>query len=128
MVKKPKKQSKAKRMSRSKKEADRVWSLAVRERDGNQCQVRGCDATSRVFAHHIFSRRHLATRWDLDNGFTICWGHHKKGHTDHEWLRDEIIAKIGEDKFRHLKYRSGLITVDLLEEDLMRIIEGLKGG
>jgi len=124
MVRKPQKQSKAKRMSKLKKEADRVWSLKVRERDGMACQVSRC-GKSPSFAHHIFSRRHLSTRWELDNGFTICWGHHKKGHVDHEWLRDEIIGKIGQETFDRLKFKSKLLVTDLMEENLVQLIKRL---
>ena len=109
-----------------KKKADVEWSLAVRKRDGGCCQVEGC-GRSPSFAHHIFSRRHLATRWDMGNGFTICWGHHKKGHVDHEWLRDEIIKKIGEPEFGRLKELANQTVYDLSDMELEDIIKNLRG-
>ncbi len=106
-----------------KKKSDLLWSQVVRARDRARCQIRGC-GRSPAFAHHIFSRWHLATRWDPLNGFTICWGHHKKGHVDHEWLRDEIIAVIGQEIFDVIKDRAGTIQ-QIKEADLLEIIESL---
>lgn len=123
-VKARKKVSKVKRISRLKKEADRLWSINVRERDGGRCQVTGCVKTP-TFAHHIFPRRHLSTRWDLDNGFTICWGHHIKGHVEHEWLRDEILKFTGLDKYLRIKTKAEIITTSLTEEDLKTIVDTL---
>lgn len=112
-------------MQKLKKEADKLWGIAVRQRDNCICQISGC-GKSPSFAHHIFSRRHLSTRWNLDNGFTICWGHHKRGHVDHEWLRDEVIKKIGEEKFYFLKENASYTILNLNEDHLKELINSLK--
>lgn len=65
--KKPKK----KKLSRSRmiKEADRVWSLYIRERDrGLPCITCGTSWTENQQAGHFMSRRHLNTRWEMHNG------------------------------------------------------------
>lgn len=64
-----------KAMSRSKliQEADRVWSLYIRERDRWQpcitCQTPWTDTAQ---AWHFMSRRHLNTRWEVHNGASQC--------------------------------------------------------
>lgn len=123
----PKKIPKAKRISKLIKAADKLWSEKVRERDGYVCQVSGC-GKSPAFAHHIFSRRHYSTRWDIENGFTICWGHHKMGHVDHEWLRDQITCKTGLEVFEILKCKAREVMHGKRTEFyLMEVIRGLKG-
>lgn len=53
---------------------DTKWSLDVKKRDGFKCMY--CGKTTYLNSHHIFSRSNYSTRWDLDNGITLCSGHH----------------------------------------------------
>lgn len=69
--KKPKK----KKFSRSRmiKEADRVWSLYIRERDKwLPCITCGAAWTDTMQAWHFQSRRHLNTRWEVFNWAGQC--------------------------------------------------------
>ena len=52
---------------------DRLWSELVRERDGC-CMY--CGRTESLDAHHIIGRANRSTRWDLENGITLCKKHH----------------------------------------------------
>jgi DNA-binding transcriptional regulator YiaG len=73
---------------------DTIWSFAVKERDGNVC--RRCGKPDHLNSHHIIKRIFKALRWDIDNGITLCVGHHTFGqdaaHDDEigflRWLRD----------------------------------------
>lgn len=60
----------------------------VFERDGKHC-VR-CTNPGRDWAH-IMNRRHLATRWELDNALTLCGGCHFWWHSmpllSMDWFR-----------------------------------------
>jgi len=62
------------------KEADRVWSMYIRERDrGNPCITCGVEWNDTHQAWHFMSRRHLNTRWEIFNGASQCpkcncWG------------------------------------------------------
>ncbi len=56
---------------------DRLWSAAVRKRDGLQCQVCGETDTKRIQAMHIISRGEWAVRWNVDNGIAGCISCHK---------------------------------------------------
>lgn len=60
---------------------DNEWAQAVKERDGYRC--RRCGRGGYVEAAHIF-RRELPTRWDLDNGLTLCAGPRGE-ETCHSW-------------------------------------------
>jgi len=55
--------------------ADRLWSLAVRDDWANKCAV--CGTGSELNAHHLISRQHQTTRYDLRNGICLCARHHK---------------------------------------------------
>jgi hypothetical protein len=115
-----------KQMSKLKKDTDELWSLAVRTRDGFKCQIDNCEST-RVYAHHIISRNHLATRWELDDGISMCWGHHKRFHGDSsEDMRDKVIAVVGQERFDRMKALSKTLVTNLIEEDLIGKMAELK--
>ena len=54
---------------------DKIWSRLVRERDG-KCVYEICQLTERLNAHHFKGRSCKATRLLLENGVTLCAGHH----------------------------------------------------
>lgn len=90
-----------------KKRADKLWSEIVRKRDG-KCMK--CGRTTNLQAHHIFSRKFNNTRWNIDNGITLCYGCHLFwAHIEHENFRDLIIGLIGEAKYFELKNLSSQI-------------------
>ncbi len=53
---------------------DRIFSKAVKDRDLNKCVI--CGDTTRLNAHHIIVREHLATKFDVLNGISLCPKHH----------------------------------------------------
>ena len=66
------------------KELDELWAKKVKDRDKWTCQIcverihgRNCHA------HHILPRqlkeKRIGLRWDVDNGITLCYNHHKRG-------------------------------------------------
>ena len=56
------------------------WRKAVYERDGYQCAVCGSDKP-RIHAHHILEfAAYPERRFDVDNGLTLCVGHHQELH------------------------------------------------
>lgn len=93
---------------------DTAWSLSVKQRDGFKCVY--CGATTYLNSHHIFSRNNLTTRYDLDNGITLCAKHHtfSKEFSAHQtpteftyWLErlkgKQFIEDLGK-KARNLQY------------------------
>lgn len=91
-VKKAKKKS-----ERTKRQelCDTLFSEAVRLRDHGTCCYCG-KTTKMAQVHHIFSRVHMSTRYDVDNGVTLCYychmmvAHHDGGTFNHwveyDWL------------------------------------------
>lgn len=58
----------------------------------------------------------------LENGISLCYGHHIWGaHHEPELFRDIIITLIGEDTFNHLKslaYKPARVDVSLVLKGL----------
>ena len=103
--------------------ADRLWSLAIRERDG---ACRRCGTTERLQAAHVISRRYKAIRWDLRNGICLCMGCHHWNHhnpVEFDWWVQDLIGK---DVYDALKSEA-LNYVDRVKRiDLEEVIEDLK--
>ena len=53
---------------------DRLWSMAVRNDWANRCAICG---SRKCEAHHLATRQLQATRYDLQNGISLCPKHHK---------------------------------------------------
>ena len=53
---------------------DYLWSECIKIKDWYKCVY--CWKTSQLNSHHLFTRSRKATRWDLDNGITLCCSHH----------------------------------------------------
>ena len=104
------------------RKADRLFSLAVRERDGNEC--RECGSHFRVQCAHIISRRYDATRWSLDNAVALCARHHMKWTHDPLAWDDWVDERFGKGRLRSLKARArqGVAKVDL--EAVVASLEG----
>ena len=71
-----------------KKKALIVWGKIVRERDG-KCLY--CGSKLRLNAHHLLCKeRYPKYMFDLNNGFTMCSKHHRRGnpsaHTHGIWF------------------------------------------
>jgi len=56
------------------KDLDDAWSLLVKLRAGMKCEY--CPKTTPLNSHHVYGRRNLSTRWDVNNGYCLCVGHH----------------------------------------------------
>ena len=57
------------------KREDKWFSLAIRQRDGNQC--RNCGSTEGIQCAHIYGRRTKSTRWSTDNAVALCGRCHR---------------------------------------------------
>jgi len=53
---------------------DKEWSKQIKVRDDNKCVI--CGATERLNSHHILPRELKDTKYDLENGITLCVSHH----------------------------------------------------
>ena len=99
------------------KECLSLWSKCIIIRD-RVCRVSGSD--SHLSSHHIRSRGHAATRYDLNNGLALSWGIHRLQKLNPERFFDMIIEVIGEMEYGRLKIQSQRICkrhiADLREE------------
>jgi hypothetical protein len=59
-----------------KKLSDDCFSLVVRIRDGDRCQL--CGGDYRVQCAHLVSRRYYSVRWSPENAVALCWPCHAR--------------------------------------------------
>ncbi len=78
----------------SEREELKTWRNKVLERDNFKCQI--CQyKPSKPHVHHIIPKQDKELRYDINNGITLCFNHHKVGlHSPHqnslffsEWLK-----------------------------------------
>lgn len=102
---------------------DDAWSLLVKLRAGNRCEV--CGKSSPLNSHHIYSRSKRSTRWNPDNGVCLCVGHHtfsskfsahKTGVEFTEWL----FKKKGEDFMTLLRIKANSLSkLTIFEKEML---------
>lgn len=104
------------------RECDRMFALAVKERDGWSC--RACGTQMHPQCAHLVSRRYHATRWILDNAVCLCSGCHMKYTHDplgwEAWIEERWPGRLAQLKARAL---AGVRWVDY-----EAIAESLTGG
>lgn len=88
------------------KKLDKAWSEAIRKR--GRCEV--CGKTTRLNAHHFYSRSIRIVRWDMDNGFCLCVGCHVfsskfSAHKTPAEFVEWAIEKRGQEWYDDLKER-----------------------
>ncbi len=110
-----------------------LWQEVVKKRAGYKCEYPDCRKTEYLNAHHFFSRSRAATKYDPDNGLSLCAEHHSLGnrsaHKD-PLFKDVIITYgVRDDKwleilqrraFTPMKIDRNLIKLDL-ENELKRL-------
>jgi hypothetical protein len=81
----------------------KLWSSCIITRDG-KCRITG--SQSGLTSHHIRSRGHASTRFDLENGLCIAWKWHFLQKANPERFQDSVIDVIGQEKYEELKAKS----------------------
>lgn len=100
-------------------QADKYFSLCVRERVGNRCEADGCQRTSqdyRIDCAHIFSRRHNSTRWNPGNAVSLCFLHHQNWTGDPLEFTAWVESRIGPQKLADLRLKAHL-TLKVTKQD-----------
>ena len=100
---------------------DEAWSLIIRGRVGNKCELCG-ETNKRLHAHHWVGRRYKATRWLLDNGICLCHQCHQDIHDLPGFKHDVIKKKLGYDRLEELE----LIALRREKQDKEAIKQNLK--
>ncbi len=120
------------------KKLDDAWSLLVKLKAGNRCEVFNCGKTKQLNAHHIFTRRNKAVRWSLDNGIALCPSHHTldsrfSAHGTPIKFTDFLKKYRGENNIDLLTYKSNQIhkwhkfEKELLLKELLKEIKQVGG-
>lgn len=74
------------------------WRHQIYQRDHYRCQWPGCSSKQKINAHHIKTWAHYpGLRFDINNGITLCYQHHKmiKGMEEYYVA---VFLKIVQDK------------------------------
>ena len=105
---------------------DALWSRSVRERDEHHCRRCGKSPWEyvAVLAHHIFGRSNMATRFDLDNGVTLCLDCHRYAHSHPEEFQAWVWLGMG-FMFDGLRVKAQVV-VHYKNFELLEILEQLK--
>ena len=104
------------------KKLDKAWSEAIRK--SGRCEV--CGKTTRLNAHHFYSRSIRIVRWDMDNGFCLCVGCHVfsskfSAHKTPAEFVEWAIEKRGQEWYDNLKERKNSL-VKLKDFDVEQIL------
>lgn len=107
------------------KKLDKLWSEVIRLK--GYCELCGRKSTEVVLhSHHIFSRRHFSTRWDIKNGLSLCNGCHLyKAHKDIQEFSDWVQNHFGDEYMKEIREKAHTI-VKYTKEDKMRMIKELQ--
>ena len=112
----------------ARKEADRLFSLYIRKRDG-KCQAL-CQLPYDLQCAHLISRRYMAVRWMPENAVALCTFHHKK------WTEDPLgwdvwcLERLGGAAWDGLKLkarRGGMPDLGQTIIELRLLLEGMEG-
>ena len=99
-AKKPAKRTKEKKektLGQLMKEADELFSLAVRKRDG-KCMHPACKCKGAMLqCSHYIGRAIKSTRWDFDNCITLSWYCHYKNKEIGFEYQKQTVEKHGFD-------------------------------
>lgn len=93
------------------KQADRLWSDLVRERDGWACQYPTCgiifppSQRGGLQAHHIFGRGRAPAprmKYMLENGVALCVQHHLLAHAHPLGFAEMMRTRLGAEAYEEL--------------------------
>lgn len=111
---------------------DKLWATIIKQRAGNICEYPDCNKMY-LNSHHIFGKRNMATRFDLENGICLCSGHHTLNtFSAHQSpaFEDWIKKHIGKERYRRIEARSytikkwTLVELEELVEEFKKEIKG----
>lgn len=103
-------------------ECDKYSRELCFERDGHKC-VR-CGKDKGIQWAHVISRRHLSTRWDLDNCLTLCAGCHKFWWHDNPREAVEWFAAKFPERNEHIR----AIHAMRIKVDIKSVLWGFRFG
>jgi len=107
------------------KKLDILFSKIVRE--GKGCLR--CGKKTNLHCAHIFSRRYMTTRWNLDNAIPLCYACHifwcHRNPIEFTIFVTKILGEEKLEELRKLSLEKSAYTVQDLEQ-LLRVLEAHK--
>lgn len=109
------------------------WANAVKDRAGNKCEYPDCTVNShQLHAHHLYSRRWVTMRYNLDAGICLCAYHHTlsglSAHKDPDFKETLILGNVRTrdffDNLREVRNRTQKNTSQFKQECLEKIKRG----
>jgi hypothetical protein len=107
------------------KKLDKVCGDIIRKT--KYCKV--CGIITIPDPAHIFGRKCLSVRWELENIVPLCHEHHLKAHKNQKAFKDYMKRVYGEEKFQKLELRANTAkhwTIEELKELYIILDEKLK--
>lgn len=117
-----------------KNKLEELWKMYCLLRDNNTCQY--CGSKEDLQVHHIISRKNSNTKYDVDNGITLCKRCHAKislNNNERMLFMLWYFKKFGIEKYEQLQEKARQIKnwrISELEEaikDLQNKIKNLGG-
>lgn len=102
---------------------DIAWSRLVKLRAGMKCEY--CKTTTKQLqSHHLFTRSRKATRWDVNNGISLCASHHVLGnfsaHKSPLEFTEWLYTYKGKDFIDRIRIRShNVCKMAIFEKELL---------
>lgn len=99
---------------REKNKLTKLWGQAIHKLYNETCAVCGKRDGS-MQAHHIYTRRRMTTRFDINNGILLCYSCHKgssilSAHEAPEAFFNWLKKTKGEDWLKKLRRKSEQTT------------------
>jgi 5-methylcytosine-specific restriction endonuclease McrA len=105
---------------------DDVFSKVIRQRDGYTCRACGKSRAETVIqCSHIYSRRHKATRWDLDNAVALCFKCHMDWHSNPTEARKLALTWMSGKQLAALR-RKAMTPTKVRKDEKEKIYRKLK--
>ena len=127
-VNKETKAYKEKVIKKLKKKLLKLWSIKVKERAGNRCEVDGCSTGNALNSHHIETfQLHSELRYEIRNGLCLCQSHHKfssdSAHKSFLFVYRLMLQKHPEDLQYLLNFKptGEEITAEKLEQKIIEM-------
>lgn len=96
-----------------KKKLDILWQQKVTE--GKQCSRPECNWMGSE-GHHVFKRRYLNTRWDIENGRALCRSCHVWAENNPQAYEDLIVGEVGIDEWGRLRDKALMVKKQFYDE------------